>query len=241
MTIKNRLKFIIGILFVFALVFALVLYLNNAMSTLHTSRADLKADTITIGTDYAGLVVKQYVEEGDKITKGEPLFEIRSQQLKDAITATPTLAATLPFTMNSSQNIVLTASDDGVVQKIFYRAGSYVPTGGIVANVNTVGTLYVEAHYRLAPPDYARIKKGSLITVTFPDNSTVQSTAYNISLVSNGTSVDTVIKARLQNANLTDLRFSVGTPVEATLKLSTKTWFQYLKDSVQNLFKPTAQ
>ncbi len=242
MTIKNRFKFIFGIIFVFMLVFVLSLYLNNALSTLHTSRADLNTDSIAVGTDYPGLVVNQYIQEGDKVHKGEKLFEIRSQQLNDALSSGQTTLSSLPFSLNkNNQNIILEASSDGFIQKINYGVGSYAPLGSIVATLNTVNSLFVEAHYSLSPQDYARIQKGDILIVTFPDNSQVQATVYNISLVSNGTSVDTVLKARLQHADLANFRFSVGTPVQATLKLTTRTWYQGLSEFVRNLFKPSAR
>jgi multidrug resistance efflux pump len=239
---KNRLKFFFGIVFAILLAGALAVYLNNALSTLHTTRANLRADSLTVGTDYPGLVVKLYVQEGDKVTKGQMLLEIRSQQLSDALLSGQVSATALPYSLNkTNQNIILTASDDGVIQKLFYQSGAYVPTGGIVATIDTVNSLYVEAHYSLTPPDYARIRKGDAIIVTFPDNSRIAATVSNISLVGNGAAVDTVIKAHLRSANLADFRFAVGTPVQATLKLTTKTWYQTLTDFTRKLFRPVAR
>lgn len=242
MTFKNRLKFFFGLIFVVLLVGALVLYLNNAMSTIQTTKAAINADTSTVGTDYPGLVVKQNVEEGDKVARGETLFEIQSSQLTNSLNNGTVSAASLPFSLSpGSHNILIKATDDGVVQKIDYRAGSYAPLGSILATIDTVGSLYVEAHYNLTPPDYARIKKGSVLSVTFPDNSHETATVYNISLVGNAGAVDTVIRARLQHATLGDFRFAVGTPVEASLKLSQTTWYQGVKEFVRNLFKPKGQ
>lgn len=242
MSFKNRLKFLFGLIVVLLLVGALVLYLNNTLSTVKTTKAAINADTSTVGTDYPGLVIKQNVEEGDKVTKGETLFEIQSAQLTNNLNSGLVSASSLPFSLSPhNHNILIKATDDGVVQKVNYRAGSYAPLGSILATIDTVGSLYVEAHYNLTPPDYARIKKGSTLLVTFPDNSHETATVYNISLVGNANAVDTVIKARLQHASLGDFRFAVGTPVEASLKLSQTTWYQGVKDFVRNLFKPKGQ
>lgn len=231
-----------GIVFVLLLVGGLLLYLNSTMSEVHSYKAELGADAVTIGTDYPGLVVKQPVEEGDRVSKGQILFEIRSPQLTASLADHTTVAASLPFTLDIvTGDIILKASDDGVIQKINYRAGSYAPLGGVLATINTVGSLYVAGHYRLTPPDYARIAKGKALAVTFPDNSKVQARVYNISVASNGTAVDTIIKARLQSADINDFRFSVGTPVEASLKLTNKTWYQGLLDLGHQLLKPKAK
>jgi hypothetical protein len=239
MTFGSRFRFIFGIIFVIAIVAALAFYLTGIMSVAKSSKAELDAASISIGTDYPGLVVKQNVEEGDKVTKGQILFEIQSAPLNEALTGGTIQASSLPFTVDPKTNYIqLKASDDGVVDKISYRAGSYVPVGGIVATVYTVNSLYVTANFRLSPPDYARIDKTSKIDLRMPDNTTKQATIFSISLVRNGDNVDTVVKAHLKNADISDFRFSVGTPVEATLQLGQTPWYQGLITYVEQLFKP---
>ena len=61
---------------------------------------------------------------------------------------------------------------------------------------------------------------------------------FSISLVSNGDSVDTVVKATVKNADISDFRFAVGTPVDATLRLNQDNIFQGLVTWTQQLFKP---
>jgi multidrug efflux pump subunit AcrA (membrane-fusion protein) len=241
MKFTTRIKFFIGILIVFIIVGLLVFYLVSSMSVSHSSKAVLAADASSIGTDYAGLIVKQNVEEGDKVQKGQTLFEIASAQLNDAITNKTVAPSSLPFSINPSNNdILVKASDDGVVQKINYRQGSFVPSGGIVATVNTVGSLYVVANFRLSPPDYARINKNSKLEITFPDNTKMQATVFNITLASNDGHVDTVVKARLKNADISDFRFSVDTPVQATLQLNNAQWYQTVLDGIRQLLQPSA-
>jgi len=235
----SRLKLIFGIFVVIVVVGALALYLNSIMSVSQSSKAELAADSTSIGTDYPGLVVKQNVEIGDTVSKGQILFEIQSAQLNEAITTRNLVVASLPFSVDPTTNYIqLKANDDGVVEKIAYHEGSYAPAGGIVASVNTVGSLYVVAHFRLSPPDYARISKTNKMNIRLPDNSTQDATIFSIALVSNGENVDTVVKARIKNANISDFRFSVGTPVEATLRLSQDNWYQGLFTFIEQLFKP---
>ncbi|HWT40471.1 MAG TPA: HlyD family efflux transporter periplasmic adaptor subunit [Dongiaceae bacterium] len=241
MKFTTRLKFFIGVIVVLVIVGLLVSYLVYSMSVAHSSKAVLAADASTIGTDYAGLIVKQNVEEGDKVQKGQTLFEIKSAQLESDLANRVVLPSSLPFSLNpDNDDILLKASDDGVVQKINYRQGSFVPIGGIVATVNTVGSLYVVANFKLSPPDYARISKDSKLEVTFPDNTKMQATVFSITLAANGDHVDTVVKARLKNADISDFRFSVDTPVQATLQLSTAPWYQILLNGVRQLFQPSA-
>ena len=239
MKFTSRIRFVFGILVVVVIVGALSMYLNGIMSVSQSSKAQLAADSTTVGTDYAGLIVKQNVEEGDKVTKGQILFEIQSTLLNDALTKGNLTTASLSFSVDPTTNYIqLKATDDGVIEKIDYRAGSYVPAGGIVASVDTVGSLYVIAHFHLSPPDYARINKANKVSIRLPDNSMQTATIFSIALVSNGDNVDTVVKARIKNADISDFRFSVGTPVEATLQLNQDNVLQGLLMSIQQLFKP---
>jgi hypothetical protein len=239
MKFTSRVRLVFGIVVVIFIVGALSMYLNGIMSVSQSSKAELAADSTTVGTDYPGLIVKQNIEEGDKVTKGQVLFEIQSTQLNDALTKGVISASSLSFSVDPTTNYIqLKANDAGVIEKIDYRAGSYVPAGAIVASVDTVGSLYVVAHFHLSPPDYARINKTNKVSLRLPDNSTQTATIFSVALVSNGDSVDTVVKARISNADISDFRFSVGTPVEATLQLNQDNIFQGLFTSIQQLFKP---
>lgn len=240
MKFTTRIKFLLGIVIVILGVGLLILYLINSMSIARSSKAVLAADASSIGTDYAGLIVQQNVEEGDKVQKGQTLFEVKSAQLNEAIANKTVSVDSLPFAVNPDNNdILLKASDDGVVQKINYRQGSFAPTGAILATVNTVGSLYVIANFKLSPPDYARISKDSKLEITLPDNTRMEATVFDISLVSGEGHVDTVAKARIKDADISDFRFSVDTPVQATLHLSNASWYQTILDGLQKLFKPT--
>ena len=239
MKFSSRFKFFIGILFVIVIVGALVLYLVASMSTSRSYKAQLAADASSLGTDYPGTIVKQNVEEGDKVTKGETLFEVQSAQLNDSLRNGSVSAKSLPFSTDpTTGNILIKAPDDGVVERVLYHNGSYAPTGGIIATVNTVGSLYVVATFKLPPPDYASISRSSKVTLPLPDNTNLHATVFDISVVSNGDRADTVVKARIKDADISDYRFSVGTPVHATLQLSTSNWLQSIYDFVLQLFKP---
>jgi multidrug resistance efflux pump len=242
MSFWARLKFFFGIVFVCILVGLLVLYLNSAMSVVRANRAELGADTTSLGLDYPGVIVTQNVTVGDKVTKNEVLYTVNSPQLSDAISNKTVQIRTLPFSLEpKTQFIQLKANNDGVVEKVNYVAGSYVPGGSVLATIDSADTLYISGHFHLSPPDYARVKKGNSMDVTFPDNSKVQAKVYSISLVQDGDVVDTVVKAKLLGSTVGDFRFPVGTPVEASLKLTQRTWWQDVTHFVNRLFKPSAE
>lgn len=241
MNFLNRIRFLIGLILVALVVGLLVLYLNNAMSTVHTNKAELGADATTVGADYSGLLTKQAVSDGDQVYKGQALFTISSPQLAASIANGSVTAATLPFKVAPmTGDIAIVANDNGVIEKVHYLKGSYVPAGSVLATIDTVDTSFISGHFHLSPPNYARVRKGNTMDVTFPDNSKGVANVYSVALSKDGNVVDTIVKARLQPSTTARLTFPIGTPVEASLKLVHRTWFQDVTNFLHSLFKPAA-
>ena len=241
MKFSGKIKFFIGILAVTLLVGVLTVYLNMSMSTSSSVEATLDAQSRTIGTDFPGLVVKQNVEEGQKISENEVLFEIESQQLKSSLASGIIKEASLPFKLNPvTKDIEIRSTSAGVIDEIFYREGSFIPAGEVVSTVYVLDSLFVTAHFQLAPPDYARIEEDSSLELLFPDNTIKDGSITSVTLESSKdeTEVDTVVKAKITDANMSDFRFSVGTPVEAKLHLKQDTWYQNIVKVIQDTFTP---
>jgi len=242
MSFWARLKFMAGLLTVFVIVGLLVLYANAALSVVRASRAELGADGTTIGVDYAGHILNQYVTDGEVVKKNELLFVINSPILAADVANHSVVASSLPYAFDTTTgNIAVHAAQAGVVDKVNFQAGSFVPTGAVLATIDTAGSLYVAGHFHLTPPDYARVHKGSTMQIVFPDNSKATGTVYSITLQGGDGSVDTVVRARLQSGTGSALKFPVGTPVEASLKLTQQTWWEQLKRQATKLLKPAGQ
>ena len=239
MKVTGKLRFFIGILVVILLVGGLTVYLNYAMSISHSVKATLDAQARAIGTDYSGLVVKQHVEEGQEVAKDDVLFEIDSLELKQGLSSGTISATGLPLNPDT-QNLQLRANNSGVVDEIFFREGAYIASGAVIASVFVVDSLFVKAHFQLSPPDYARIEKDKPIELLFPDNTTKKAeiTSINLESSEDEENVDTVITAKILDADMSDFRFSVGTPVDATLYLKQDAWYQNILNFFKGLFTP---
>ncbi|MDB5181035.1 MAG: Biotin/lipoyl attachment protein [Candidatus Saccharibacteria bacterium] len=241
MKLSGKIKFFFGIIFVVLLVGVLTVFLNISMSTSDSVEATLDAQSRTIGTDYPGLVVKQNVEEGQKIAENEVLFEIESQQLNTDLASGALKEESLPFKLNpETKNIEIRSTNAGVIDEIFFREGSYIPASGVITTVYVLDSLFVTAHFQLAPPDYARIEDDSSLELLFPDNTKKEATITSVTLESSKDEekVDTVVKAKITDANMSDFRFSVGTPVDAKLHLRQDSWFQNIIKVIQDTFTP---
>ncbi|MDN5275110.1 MAG: Biotin/lipoyl attachment protein [Candidatus Saccharibacteria bacterium] len=241
MKATNRLKFFIGIVTVIALCAALFVYLDYSMSRVNSVDAQLSSDTYTVGIDYSGIVEKQYVDEGAYIKTGDPLFEVRSSTLADAIRNNEVAKSSLLYTVTDDGTVLIAAAANGQIQSIKYRAGAFVPANSEIAIVNVENGLYIDASYKLSSPDYARLSNKSKITATLPDNKTVEGTVYDISLETINKEVVTTVHARIPQENINRVAFSVGTPVKTTLFLDTKTWYSQIVNAIQSLLHPASK
>ena len=232
----NRLRLSLGLVFVVALLGALLLSLNYSMARVTSRTAQLMADTYTVGTDYSGIITKQYVTEGQHVSAGESLFLIKSSLLNTDLTSGTISKNDVAYSVDDQNQIVLKATNAGVVSDIAYLEGAFVPANKEVATVTRDNSLYAVAKYELTPPDYARIKNGDNVVVTLPNNQHVTASVFDISVENDNNTVQTVVKARVHG--LDSATFTAGTPVSAELRLSGKTLYDTFKETVQKLFKP---
>lgn len=240
MKATNRLKFLGGIVAVIALCAALFVYLDYSMSRIQSIDARLDSDTYTVGIDYSGIVEKQYVDEGAYIKSGDPLFEIRSSTLADAIRNNEVAKASLLYSVSDNGNVLVSAAANGRIQSIAYRQGAFVPANSEVAVVNSERGLFISSSYILSSPDYARINMNSKVAVTMPDNKKIEGTVYDISLETIDKQVVTTVKTRVDQDAINQTTFAVGTPVESTLFLDTQTWYSRIASAVQSLLQPSS-
>lgn len=237
---STRLKFVGGIFAVIIIVLGLFIYLDYSMSRIDSVDAQLQSDTYTVGIDYSGIIEKQYVDEGAYIDTGDPLFEIRSSTLSDAIRNNEVAKSSLLYSVTDDGLVLISAAAPGRIQTVSYHEGAFVPANSQIAEINIQNKLYVEATYKLSSPDYARLNTNSKVTITFPDNKKVEGTVYDISLATVNKEVLTTVRARFNEEGVNTSTFSVGTPVKTTLHFDSNTWFNSLKNSIQSLIQPSS-
>ena len=82
MTWQTRIKLLLGVAAVLALVGVLSLRLDAEVRTVHAVQGALAAQEYEVGTDYSGVLVDQYVKPGDVVSPGDPLFALKSNRLR---------------------------------------------------------------------------------------------------------------------------------------------------------------
>jgi multidrug resistance efflux pump len=234
-------KFIIGILLVMVVSAGLFLYLEHSMARIHSVEATINSDSYTVGIDYSSIVEKQYIEESAYVKAGDPLFELRSSSLADAIRNNQVSQGSLLYSVTDQGSILITASAEGRVQSISERVGAFVPANKELAKINLKDGLYINATYKLSSPDYARISIGGKIVVTLPDNTKVDARIYDISLETRDKEVYTTVKARVDQSKINQIVFTAGTPVESVLYLNNDTLLTRIVRYATQVFQPSGR
>lgn len=236
-----RLRLLIGILIIIGLTGGLFIYLNYSMSVVSSRSASLQSDMNAVSVEYGGVIKKRYVEVGTKVAKDDPLFELTSPDLSEALRTSRISTESLLFSVTPDGDILLRASNSGVLREVNFAEGAFVPANSPIATIALDGSAYVTAKYSLQAPDYARINRGNAVSVTLPDNTRLDAKVFDITLEQSGDKVLTIVKARFnENANISPT-FSVGTPVSTSWQLENNSWYTTMLNSFKRLVEPTTE
>lgn len=240
MTLLSRLKYLVSMLLVVVVVGALLLHLNAQISTVHGDTATLKTRSYTVGTDYPGVLVEEYVEVGDHVEEGEAMYVVKSQQLNRDISNGVVDPKTSPYEIRNINEMVVHATAPGRIVKARYIKGSFTPTNAVLATIEADDSTYVEADFLLTPHEYALIGDASQIRVTLPNQRQFNASISSLSVRTRGDHARTRVRAvapELTNEGL----FTTGTPVEVEVRLSDDGLLHSAEQAIRGLFTPRAQ
>ncbi|WP_062383710.1 HlyD family efflux transporter periplasmic adaptor subunit [Demequina iriomotensis] len=219
MTWGNRFKLVAGLLVVLLVVAAATLVFNRRQTQVLSSSAQVETEHYAVGTDYGGLVLERYVDEGDTVREGERLFTIESVTLSRDIRQG--LASAVTGTFAKDGTVTVRAAVDGIVTAIDVDAGAYAGTGAVIATIDRAGSAYVEAEFDLTARDFGRVADAAPVELRLPDGTVVGGTVEELQ-------VQTVegaahVTARVASEDLADAApadlLQAGTPLDATLRL----------------------
>ncbi len=180
MTWKNRFKLLSGLIAVLAIVAVATVVLNKRESQVASTSAAISSISYSVGSDYAGTVVKQSVKQGDRVKKGEPLLTIQSTSLMSSIgtlaSENKSLPTTNAYTVSDKGMLTLIATQPGVVSSVRASVGGFVDAGQTLATIDRTGSLYTLAKFKLDPYDFSRVQKGAQVEVVLPDTHRVLGT-----------------------------------------------------------------
>lgn len=240
MTILTRLRYLLGVILVLGVVAALLLHLNQQISTVHGVSATVKSRSYSVGTDYSGVLVDEYVEVGERVKAGDRMFVVKSNQLSRDISNGALDPAKSPYEIRGGNRLVVRATAPGKVVDIDYLEGAFLPVNAQVAQVEARGTTYVEADFQLTPEEYALIRKARRVTVTLPNQRQVKAEITSVSVHTDGKQAQTRVEARTPALNNKGL-FASGTPVEVQVQLRRNGLVHSAKEAVSGLLTPEGQ
>lgn len=221
MTWPARLRLTFGLVVVIVAAAALTLHLNAAKGVVRSTSAEVTAESYEVGTSWAGMVVDQRVAVGDAVAAGDPLFVIRSAGLTRDVAAGLLDPSKASITVDPSGNLVVTATDDGVITKIDETQGTFVVAGSPLATVDKADSLKVRADLTLSPEQLSRLEEGAPVELTLPDGTTLHGTSGAVSVRTAGQ--DAKVRLTVTSDQLVrgaaDGLVVPGTPVAAAVRL----------------------
>ncbi len=221
MTWRVRLRLIVGIVLVVVVCAGLVLMLNARNAKVDSRSAQLAATDFTIGTPYSGTITGQFVQLGERVQAGQPLFELTSAALQSDIRLNLIDPRKVPFRITPAGAMLVTATEAGQVDSLSYTQGAFVPANTAIGSIQRAGSLYVEAEFRLSPQDYARLAPDAIVDVELPSRTSITAHVRKIQVQTTDGVATTKVEAsspELADASADGL-FTPGTPLTAQLHL----------------------
>jgi len=237
---SSKLKLTLGIILAIILVGILSTYLNYTLSRKNSFEATISADTFQVGTTLGGTITNIAVEEGDIVSEGQTLARLQSAGITEAI-SDGSIVDNSSFKITGNQTISLLASQPGTVSEVLFDEGSFVSSNDVIMKLDELSDPYVEALFRLLPPDYDRVTTNTKLIITLPNNDTFEATVSDIVIQrtqdEDQDGIDTLITAMPINAFSDQRKFPVGTPVKATMLLQDDdSFFSTLRKNFLKIF-----
>jgi hypothetical protein len=223
-----------GWVFLTLLAGVLVVYLNWTYARAESNQAHIIISNYEVGTNYAGLITQQYVQVGDTVRAGEPLFELKSDELTQQLGSGQVTANRLIYPLTTDGQLKIIASKAGIVTRIDAVQGSFVDADNEIALVADSSTLGVTADFTLNRTEVSQLTTSTPLIITLPSHqrvlariSTIVETSQNGRLV---TTVQAAFAPGVESAASV-----AGSRVDATLTLNQSTYYGQLLGFSQNL------
>lgn len=237
MTWLTRMKLLIGVAAVLALVGALSLRLDAEVRTVHGLQGALAAEDYEVGTDYAGVLVDQYVAPGDEVEPGDPLFALQSNRLRRDLASGLIRPEDSTYRIRDENTLMFRAATAGTVRDVDYVEGAFVPANTPIASLEVADTMFVTAQFQLRPAEYALLREARTMTVTLPNGTAIPATITDVSVEAGDNIAHTTVRA--EAADLSDHGlFGAGTPVSTSIQLPNHGLRASLGDLVTGLLTP---
>lgn len=221
MTWRNRIRLVIGVLAIVAIVGALTVIFSQRKGETDSSTASIEAISFPVGTDYPGTVILEPVTKGDVVAVGDPIATIDSNVLRESQAKGIVTANSAVYDIHADGTVTVKSTVAGVVDSLAVQQGGFAAGGTTIATIKATETLYASAEFTLDPKDFARVDKGALVSLKLPNSDRVSGQVEQIDVTTEDGNARAVIKitsGQLKYGSHGGL-VAPGTPVQATLSL----------------------
>ncbi|GEM_PF-2948407 len=233
MNFMKRLKLLLAIIILGIGCFGIIVYEDNAIATVGASSASISAPAYNVGSEYDGVITRQYVNTGDSVKAGQNLFELRSNRLTTDLESGTIKASNLTSKLSDDGGLILAAQRDGVVNQISYLEGSFVSGGKTIATISGTNGVSVRANFELSGQQYAKVKPTTAVLVQL-GGTTIAATITSITQQSSNGHTITTVNANLPTLQIRQAIYSTGTPTTATLQLNANPLYKQLQQSAKS-------
>jgi HlyD family secretion protein len=240
MTWTNRLRLWLSILMSLAIIFLLVIIFNQRQHTIQSSSATIIAPRVQVASNYGGIVTKQYVTVGQKVTLGDVLFDVSSVSLQQDLANKVKVLSTDALAIDSVKGVLTyKATTSGTVTLVYAQEGSYLSATQPLAIITGDTGRIVEAQFLLTPREYALVDKGAAVSLRLPDNSSISGLVDSaIVATQQGQAVVTVrITSSDLDARNLNLLATDGAPVSAVVRLRDEGFLAGPTDALRALLR----
>jgi hypothetical protein len=237
MNFLTRFKYLLGVVLVAGAVAALTLHANTRISTVQDVSATVKSRDYTVGTPYSGVVVGNYVKQGDQVDKGDEMFVVKSNLLARDIANDAVDPKKSPFDIRDGNKLVVRATAPGEVASTKALQGEFVAANMTLARVQVQGSGYVQADFRLTPKEYALMRRADRATIILPNQRQLAARITQVKVHTSGDQAETRVRAEATELNNRGI-FAAGTPVDVQVRLRKDGLVHSVEAAVRGLLTP---
>lgn len=232
---QSRRTLIGGLITVALLITGLWLYHDRQNAQVVSSNATIRATTYSVGVDYSGILVDQRVQKGQMVQKGQILGLVKSGTLIDRLREAELTVKDLPYSIDSSNQIELKASNSGVIADIRYNDGSFVPANQDIYTIIDAEQYYVSSEYLLTRPQVDQVENGKRIDITLADGTVLRSRVRGVQIQGRGAKYLVTLES-LPDGKIPAAQARAGAPVDATLLLQPNDTLSQFTRSIKSLW-----
>lgn len=217
---------------------SLVVYSNYSAARVTAQGATVQSATYSVGTEFSGVITQQFVQAGNIVTAGEPLFYLKSSDLTSALNNGQITTADLTSSLTGDGQLIISAVKAGRVQQVDYSLGSFVPANKEIATLTDASNLKVDGVFKMTAHQFAEVNDTTPLQVTLANGSKLTTNVSEINILQQGAILSVDISATINNSTAYDqLQAGNSSPAKATLQLNNSTLWHSLSNRYRGQYR----